>query len=151
MSVSPKHSVLQRATIKPVLVGLFLLSCPISGFSQDASPTDHGAPKYDLQTESKKKGIIDEVKLLTLGSRKDFVQLILKSGEEKLSVFICPKPFQDEMGITFTKGDEIAVTGSRVKQEEADVILARELVRGTDTLQFRDDKGKAVWDWRTGK
>jgi len=151
VTVSPKHSVLQRATIKPVLVGLFLLSCPISGFSQDASPTDHGAPKYDLQTESKKKGIIDEVKLLTLGSRKDFVQLILKSGEEKLSVFICPKPFQDEMGITFTKGDEIAVTGSKVKQEEADVILARELVRGTDTLQFRDDKGKAVWDWRTGK
>jgi hypothetical protein len=31
------------------------------------------------------------------------------------------------------------------------VIFARELVKGTDTLLFRDDKGKPVWDWRTGK
>jgi hypothetical protein len=151
VSLSAKHSVLQRGTIGLLLVGLFLLSGLTPAFSQEASTTDHGAPKYDLQTESKKKGIVDEVKLLTLGSRKDFVQLVVKSGEEKLSIFVCPKPFQDEMGITFTKGDEIAVTGSKVKQEEADVILARELVRGTDTLQFRDDKGKAVWDWRTGK
>lgn len=151
MSLSAKHFVLQREASKPLLVGLFLVASLTTGFSQDAPTTDHGAPKYDLQTESKKKGIIDEVKLLTLGSRKDFVQLVVKSGEEKLSVFVCPKPFQDEMGITFTKGDDIEVTGSKVKQEQADVILARELVRGTDTLMFRDDKGKAVWDWRTGK
>lgn len=151
MSLSAKDSVFEPRTIQLLLAGLLLLSGLTPGFSQDASTSDHGVPKYDLQTESKKKGIIDEVKLLTLGSRKDFVELVLKSGEEKLSIFVCPKPFQDEMGITFTKGDEVAVTGSKVKQEEADVILARELVRGSDTLLFRDDKGKAVWDWRTGK
>jgi hypothetical protein len=55
------------------------------------------------------------------------------------------------MGISFTKGDQIAVTGSKVKQDTADVILARELVKGSDTLMFRDDKGKPVWDARTGK
>jgi hypothetical protein len=38
-----------------------------------------------------------------------------------------------------------------VKQDTADVILARELVKGSDTLLFRDDKGKPVWDSRTGK
>jgi hypothetical protein len=64
---------------------------------------------------------------------------------------VCPKPFQEEMGISFSKGEEIAVTGSKVKQETLDVILARELVKGTDTLLFRDDKGKPVWDSRTGK
>jgi hypothetical protein len=31
------------------------------------------------------------------------------------------------------------------------MILARELVKGTDTLMFRDDKGQPVWDPRTGK
>lgn len=31
------------------------------------------------------------------------------------------------------------------------VILARELVKGTDTLQFRDDKGNPLWDLRTSK
>jgi hypothetical protein len=55
------------------------------------------------------------------------------------------------MWISFIKGDELAVTGSKVKQETADVILAREVVKGTDTLMFRDEKGKPVWDDRTGK
>jgi hypothetical protein len=32
-----------------------------------------------------------------------------------------------------------------------DMILARELVKGTDTLLLGDDKGNPVWDWRTGK
>jgi hypothetical protein len=86
-----------------------------------------------------------------MGTRKDFTELILKSGDDKLHIYVCPKPFQDEMGISFTKGDEIAVTGSKVKQEELDVILARQLTKGTDTLMFRDEKGNPVWDSRTGK
>jgi hypothetical protein len=123
----------------------------IPSLAQDAAQTDHGAPKYDQKTESKTKGVVDDIKVLVLGSRKDFVQLIVKSGDDKVSIYVCPKPFQDEMGITFAKGDEILVTGSKVKQEEVDVILARELVKGTDTLMFRDGKGNAVWDWKTGK
>jgi hypothetical protein len=38
-----------------------------------------------------------------------------------------------------------------VKQEASEVILAREMVKGTDTLMFRDNKGNPVWDPRTGK
>jgi hypothetical protein len=110
-----------------------------------------GAPKYDRQTEMKTKGIVEEINVLTVGSRKDFTELVLKSGDDKLHIYVCPKPFQDEMGINFIKGDELAVTGSKVKQEASEIILAREMVKGTDTLMFRDDKGKPVWDERTGK
>jgi len=116
-----------------------------------AAPQDAPAPKYDLQTEAKVKGVVEEEKLVTLGSRKDFTELVIKSGEEKLTVYVCPKPYQDEMGITLAKGDEVSVTGSKVKQDAADVILARELVKGSDTFMFRDSKGKPVWDPRTGK
>jgi hypothetical protein len=131
-------------------VTFFLFACPTLS-SQNASQTDHGAPKYDRQTETKTKGVIDDVKVLELGSRKDFVELVVKSGEDKLPIYLCPKPFEDEMGVSFAKGDEVVVTGSKVKQETADVILAREVVKGTDTLMLRDDKGNAVWDWKTGK
>ena len=51
------------------------------------------------------------------------------------------------MGVSFSKGDEIALTGSRIKQGEADVVLAREVVKGSDTLVLRDDKGNPVWTW----
>jgi hypothetical protein len=132
-------------------VPLFLILCLSLGLSQKAQPDDGSLPKYDLHTETKTKGVVDEVNLLPLGTRKDFTELIIKSGDDKLHIYVCPKPFQEEMGISFSKGEEIAVTGSKVKQETSDVILARELVKGSDTLLFRDDKGKPVWDWRTGK
>ena len=54
----------------------------------------------------------------------------------------------DDMGVIFAKGDEIAFTGSKVKQGEADMVLAREVVKGTDTLVLRDAKGVPVWNWR---
>jgi len=121
------------------------------GLSSAAQQDESGLPKYDLHTETKTKGVVEEVKLLPLGTRKDFTELIIQSGDDKVHVYVCPKPFQEEMGISFSKGDQIAVTGSKVKQEGSDVILARELVKGQDTVLFRDDKGSPVWNWRTGK
>jgi hypothetical protein len=131
-------------------ITLFLLGCVSWGLSQRAQD-DSSLPKYDLHTEMKTKGIVEEINLLALGTRKDFTELIVKSGEETVHIYVCPKPFQEEMGISFSKGDEIAVTGSKVKREASDVVLARELVKGMDTLLFRDDKGHPIWDWRTGK
>ena len=78
-------------------------------------------------------------------------ELIITSGADKLHIYVSPKPFQEEIGVSFAKGDRIAVTGSKVKQEASEVILAREMVKGTDTLMFRDNKGNPVWDPRTGK
>jgi len=121
------------------------------GLAQKAQPEDATLPKYDLHTETKIKGVVDAVNLLSVGTRKDFTELVIKTGDDSSHIYLCPKPFQEEMGISFTKGDQIAVTGSKVKQDTVDVILARELVKGTDTLLFRDDKGKPVWDARTGK
>jgi hypothetical protein len=131
------------------LVAASVLVLAAFAFCQNAPSS--GAPKYDRQTEMKTKGIVEEINVLTVGSRKDFTELVLKSGDDKLHIYVCPKPFQDEMGISFIKGDELAITGSKIKQETSEIILAREMVKGTDTLMFRDDKGKPVWDERTGK
>lgn len=118
---------------------------------QDSPKSDSITLKYDLQAETKVNGDIEEVKLFALGTRKDFVELVVKSGETKLEVYVCPKPFQDEMAITLSKGDTLTITGAKVKHEEAEVILARELVRGQDTFLLRDSKGNPIWNWRTGK
>jgi hypothetical protein len=140
----------RNATKALFAVSLFMLLCAIPALAQKTEQKD-SPTKYDLHTELKTKGVVDEVNLLSFGTRKDFTELIIKSGDDKVHIYVCPKPFQEEMGITFTKGDEIAVTGSKVKQDASDIILVRELIRGTDTLMFRDDKGNPVWDPRTGK
>jgi len=130
---------------------LFLLCFFSPAFTQNVPSKSSISPDYDLQTESKAKGVVDEVKVLDFGTRKDFIQLIVKDESETVAVYVCPKPFEEEMGITFAKGEQISFTGSKVKGEVSEVILAREIVNGTDTWTFRDAKGSPVWDPRTGK
>jgi hypothetical protein len=107
-----------------------------------------GPPKYDLHTEATMKGTVEEVRLPPKGSEKEIVHLMMKSGADVVDLYVCPKAFMDDMGVSFSKGDELALTGSKVKYGGADLILAREVVKGTDTLVLRDEKGDPVWNWR---
>jgi len=106
-----------------------------------------GPPKYDLHTEAKMKGTVEEVKLPPKGSEKEVVHLLMKNGDDIVDLYFCPKSFMDDMGVSFSKGDEVAFTGSKVKYGGADLILAREVVKGSDTLVLRDEKGNPVWNW----
>jgi len=103
-------------------------------------------PKYDLATETKMKGTIQELKLPEKGA-KEAAHLTLKSGDATIDVYLCPKSYLDDMGSSLAKGDEVSLTGSKVKQGAIDLVLAREVSKGSDTLVLRDDKGKPVWDW----
>jgi len=49
------------------------------------------------------------------------------------------------MGVVFKADDEIEVTGSKIKQDGADLTLAREVVKGGDTLTLRFKDGKPAW------
>ncbi len=104
------------------------------------------SPKYDFQTEAKIKGTIEEVNLPPKGSEKEIVHLLVKNGPDTMDVYLCPKSFMDEMGMNFSKGDEITLTGSKVKQGETDLVLAREVVKENDTFLLRDAKGAPVWN-----
>jgi len=103
-------------------------------------------PKYDTSTEAKFKGTIEELKLPP--KDKDIAHITIKSGTDTFDLYLCPKSFIDDMGVSFAKGDEVAFTGSKIKQGDADMILAKEVVKGTDTLVLRDDKGNPVWNWK---
>jgi hypothetical protein len=102
-------------------------------------------PKYDSATEVKMKGTIEDTKLPPKGHEREIVHLVMKNGDQTVDIYLCPKSFFDEMGVMFSKGDEIAFTGSKVTHDGAEMMLAREVVKGQDTLILRDDKGKPVW------
>jgi predicted PhzF superfamily epimerase YddE/YHI9 len=103
-------------------------------------------PKYDLQTETKIKGTIEEVKLPPKGSEKEIAHLLVKNGVDTVDVYLCPKAFMDDMGMDFSKGDEISLTGSKIKQADSELFLAREIVKGNNTFALRDAKGNPVWN-----
>jgi len=102
-------------------------------------------PKYDPATETKIKGVIEQLKLVPPSGGKPLVYAVMKASPDAVEVFLCPKKFLDDMGIEFKPAEEIEVVGSRVKQDGADLILAREVVKGGETLTFRFKDGKPAW------
>ena len=103
-------------------------------------------PKYDPATEAKFKGTVAELKMVPPTGGKPVAYLVMKSGSDSaVQVFLCPKKFLDDMGIVFKADDEIEVTGSKIKQDGADLTLAREVVKGGDTLTLRFKDGKPAW------
>ena len=116
-----------------------------------AHGSDPNAPKYDTQTETKMNGTVDSITLPPSGHDKEIVHLVIKNGTDTVDVYLCPKSFLDDMGFTFSKGDEITVTGSKIKQDGTDLVLAKQTERGNDTLVLRDDKGAPVWMWTSKK
>lgn len=102
-------------------------------------------PKYDPATETTFKGVVQELKLVPPSGGKPVVYLIMKSTSDS-QVFLCPKKFLDDMGIEFKPDDAIEVTGSKVKQDGADLTLAREVVvKSGETLTLRFKDGKPAW------
>lgn len=104
------------------------------------------APKYDSTTETKLKGTVEELKVPA--SAKEITHLLVRNGTTTVDLYLCPKSFIDDMGVSFAKGDEVQFVGSKVKEGEEELILAKEVEKGTDTLILRDDKGNPVWNWK---
>jgi hypothetical protein len=66
-------------------IGVFLVAS--AGAQKAARPVP---PKYDLQTETKIKGTIEEVKLPPKGSEKEIAHLLVKNGADTVDVYLCP-------------------------------------------------------------
>jgi hypothetical protein len=106
-------------------------------------------PKYDTATETTIKVTVGELKLVPPTGGKPLAYLVSKTDPDKekdaLQIFLCPKSFLDQMGIAFKANEPVEIKGSKVKQDGADLILAREMVKGGETLTFRFPDGKPAW------
>ena len=109
-------------------------------------------PRYDTATEATCKGTVEEV---TQHSRAGMAgtgtHLIMKSYNKTLDVHLGPTDFLAAQQMSFAKGDQIEVTGSKVKFGDAEAIIAREVKKGDETLTLRDAKGVPKWSrgrWR---
>jgi len=126
------------------------LLCLVAVGVMTASAFAQTPPKYDPATETTFKGTVGELKLVPPSGGKPLAYLITKTGPDKdkdaaVQVFLCPKSFLDELGIAFKADESIQITGSKVKQDGADLILAREIVKSGETLTFRFQNGKPAW------
>ena len=106
-------------------------------------------PKYDVAREVTIKGVVEEIKEVPNPKGQVGIYLMVKSGGEILEVRLCPNSFLKEFEVAFKKGDQLTITGSKVRVDEKDVILAREIEFGNDKIVLRDQQGVPVWTWLT--
>lgn len=113
-----------------------------------ASPT---FPRYDAATETTVTGAIEAVNQVKGRHGWSGTHVLLKTDKESIDVHVGPSWFLTEKKMTLAKGDEITVTGSRVKYEGADAIIARQLKKGEQSLVLRDAQGLPVWSRGPGR
>lgn len=110
-----------------------------------AQKTDAKKPaaKYDVATEVKLKGTIEEVKFDP--AENEGTHLMLKSGAETILIHVGPPEFLKEYEVNLAKGDQVTVVGSKLTIDGTDEVLAKEITKGDNTATLRDRKGTPVW------
>jgi hypothetical protein len=135
-----------KRAYKPLAVVLLVvaLAAPAALAQKPAAAASGATPKYDLATETTLKGTVQEIKEVTTKGAPA-MHLMLKTSDQVIEVYLCPNAFLQEVQFGFAVGDQVEVKGSKVKVDDTDVILAREVVKGNETLTLRDKRGNPAW------
>ena len=104
------------------------------------------APHYNVATEVKVEGVVQEVKQFWCPINGDEgTHLMLKTDTGVLEVHVAPLRFLQGNGVSFSQGDQIAVVGSTVTYEGHDAMIARKITRGDQTFAFCQPDGRPLW------
>jgi hypothetical protein len=134
--------------MKPLPLGVMLLSICVFMQPSFAQKPDFSEtiPEYDISKEAKFKGVVEEVKDRICPISGDLrLHLMLKIGNQAYEVHVAPVKFVKIYKAIFHNGDTVAIVGVETRFHGADAILPREIEYGGDTLLFRDENGKPIW------
>jgi hypothetical protein len=110
-----------------------------------------GMPRYDIATEVTLRGTITKVETHPGRIGWNGTHLVVSFDAETLTVHVGPSNYLEQQGFLFAAGEQIEVTGSRIKLEGSDVLIAREIKRGEKVLTLRNSQGIPLWSrnrWR---
>lgn len=131
-----------KITQSSAIIAMLLVACLTgSALAQVGS----GARRlYDPNTETTAKGTVEKV--IEIGEQgRTGTHLTLRANEQTYDVHVGPSAYVAASGFTFLAGDQVEVTGSKVKFDGADVIVAREIKKDGKVLTLRDRQGIPRW------
>ncbi|MDX1980436.1 MAG: hypothetical protein SFV51_09215 [Bryobacteraceae bacterium] len=104
------------------------------------------SPRYDPAAEVTLKGTVEAVsEHAHPGIARRGVHITLQAAGGAYEVHLGPTAFLQKLALNLAKGDEIEVTGSKVKYEGADAVLARQVMKGGKTFELRNKDGIPLW------
>ena len=103
-----------------------------------------GPANYSVAGETSVKGTVEELK----PGPNQGMHVMLKTSATTVELALGPSWYQTEKKYVLAKGDQIDVIGARSTVEGREVVLVREIKKGSETMTFRDAKGFPMWAGR---
>jgi hypothetical protein len=129
------------------LVLLLAVLAPAPALAEGAPASGKKAPKakFDPATVVTLAGSVLGEQRVDGGKGAKAVRLVVKVGDEQVSVQLGPDSFVDGQKIRFAPGDQVSIKGSKFTYGNKYGLIAQAVTRGTETVVFRDSKGKPAW------
>ena len=121
-----------------ILLGAVLVS------AQGPGGPRKGMRMYNPATETTLKGTIDVVNQGAC-CQMTGTHLTVKTDDGVREVMLGPSQFVASKSFSFSKGDSIEVTGSKVTMGETEYVIARQVIKDGKTLTLRDKTGRPEW------
>jgi len=141
-----------KATFHRGLLLVVILMTGLPSLVALCQGTERERGVYNSATETTVKGTVEHVRTAFLpgggasaqsqGESSGPLYLDLNSDSGKFAVFLGPAWFAESKGFKFAKGDQVEVTGSKVRE---DAIVAREVKKDDKILTLRDAQGNPQW------
>jgi|HubBroStandDraft_2_1064218.scaffolds.fasta_scaffold172535_2 hypothetical protein len=106
----------------------------------------HRAPMYDASAEVTMQGVIQDVQQFYCPiSGEEGTHLMLKTENGIVQVHVAPSRFLRNNNLSFSKGGQVQVVGSRIIYQGHTALIARAITLGSQTTAFRTTNGHPLW------
>lgn len=135
----------------PRTFGAFLMIAAViacaspEAYSQVGSGLSRRSRMYNPAREVTVKGKVEKVTEIEGQRASGSVHVTLKTESETFEVILGPSWFLDEKHFKPVKGDELEVTGSKIKHQGQSTIIARRISMKGKDLMLRNPKGFPEW------
>ena len=143
-SINMKQAYQYQVVALVALAALLVIAVALLSGAQTAAPVKSAAV-YNSATEVTMNGSVEIVEQISEPQGRSGIHLNLKADQQTIEVHVGPSWFLTQNKISFVKGDQIEVTGSKVKFGNSDVLIAREIKKGENTITLRDARGIPAW------
>ena len=105
---------------------------------------------YDPKTVETISGEVERVDTITpVKGMSGGVHLVVKTDKGSISVHLGPAWYLENQDVKIQPKDKVEITGSRITFKGKPAIIAKEIKKGAEVLNLRDDNGYPVWSgWR---
>jgi len=139
-----KQTLVNYVLLSSIAIFFLIQAAPLLR-AQYRSNSGRTSPMYDPATETTVSGVVEEVQEVSGTRGWHGIHLQLKTADEVLDVHIGPSWFLAQKKFEISKGDQVEVTGSKLRLDNVDTLIARTIKKGDSELTLRNRQGIPAW------